>query len=193
MKKNEAWVSECEKAHGANWREWLGHLKGTPATGVELGTWMGESAEWMLDNIFTDPLSRYVCVDTFEGSEEHHLAGIDCDSLLADTMERLSRFHDRKVIIRGLSQEVLKECAFSLVDFGYIDAAHDAMSVMRDAVLLFDILKVGGIMVFDDYAWTVMPDPVDCPKLGVDGFIAAYARRLEIIGWGYQAAVKKIA
>jgi predicted O-methyltransferase YrrM len=193
MKTNTAWVSESEKAHGNNWREWLGHLKDTPALGLEVGTWMGESAEWMLREIFTHPESRYVCVDTFEGSEEHHLAGIDCDDLLADTTERLSSFGDRSVIIKGFSDQVLRNYHGSPLDFGYVDASHDSMNVLRDSVLMFDLIKIGGIMIFDDYTWNVMPDPVDCPALAIDGFVAAYARRLEIIGMGYQFAVRKIA
>jgi predicted O-methyltransferase YrrM len=132
-------------------------------------------------------------VDTFEGSEEHHLAGIDCEDLFHDTKERLSRFGLQAIIYKSLSDEFLRHYDGLPLDFVYVDAAHDAMNVMRDAVLSFDLLKIGGVMIFDDRDWHVMPDPVDCPGLAIDSFIACYARRLEIIGWGYQAAVKKLA
>lgn len=192
MKKNEAWVSESEKAHGKNWREWLGHLKDRPAYGLELGTWMGESAEWMLNNVFTHPESRYCCVDTFEGSEEHHLAGIDCSEIEKDCRERLAPFTQRVIITKGFSHEVLRDHQAAIFDFVYVDAAHDAMNVLRDSVLAFDLLKVGGIIMWDDYNWKVMPDEMDCPKLGVDSFIACFGKRVEIIGMGYQVCARKI-
>lgn len=190
MKENTAWNSEHEKAHGANWREWLGHLKDTPATGLELGVWLGESAEWMLDNIFTHPNSCYIGVDTFEGSVEHHLAGIDCSTIYADAQERLARFGKRCTLTKAMSHH---HGWTTPLDFVYVDAAHDAMNVLRDAVLHFEYLKVGGVMVFDDYAWEVMPLPIDRPQQAIDAFVACYARKLEVIGMGWQLAVKKVA
>lgn len=193
MKKNTAWDSEMEKAHGDNWREWLGHLKDTPAYGLELGTWMGESAEWALANIFTHPNAHYVCVDTFEGSAEHHLAGIDCSTIEADAKERLAPFGDRVQIRKGYSNLVLRTYdPVPILDFVYVDAAHDSFNVLRDAMLAFDLLKVGGVMIFDDYEWKVYPDEIDRPKIAVDAFLACCARKVEIIGMGWQMAVKKV-
>ena len=195
MIKEGQFSTEFARAHGPKWEKWIGHLRNKPACGIELGTWMGESAEWALDHIFTHDRSCYVCVDTFEGSEEHYLAGIDCSTIEADARKRLSRFHN-VAINKGYSSDILrmlKSSGFGPVDFVYVDAAHDAMNVLRDAVLAFDMLKVGGIMVFDDYEWKVYPDEIDRPKLAVDSFISCYARSLEIIGLGWQVAVVKTA
>lgn len=193
---HEAWNSlnsEQEKAHGENWRRWLGHLAGQPAKGLELGTWLGESAEWMLQNIFTHPEARYRCVDTFEGSEEHHMAGVDCSTLEAQARARLAQFNGRCWIYKGRTDTILRMLNRGVAefDFIYVDAAHDALNVMRDAVLAFDLLKVEGVMVFDDLTWAVMPDPLDCPKLAIDAFVAIYARRVEVIGIGTQLALRK--
>lgn len=194
-------LSEQHKAHGPNWTKWLGHLSGMPdRTGLELGCWRGESAEWMLDHIFTGHKSGYVTVDTFEGSEEHHMGGIDCTANEKIARERLARFGDAAIIIKGTSFDHLRTHAFHcqtnpgkyLFDFVYVDAAHDAMNVLRDSVLAFDMLKPGGIMVWDDYEWTVMQQPVDRPKLAIDAFLTCYARQVEVIGMGWQVAVKKL-
>lgn len=187
---------EHEKAHGANWRKWLGHLKDTPACGLELGTWKGESAEWMLNSIFTHEMSEYYCIDTFAGSEEHHLAGIDCSKLEEETRARLAPYQNRVVIFKGESHQSLHEmCVIRelKLDFVYIDAAHDAMNVLRDAVLAFDILKVGGILVFDDLTWTVMPNAIDCPRMAIEALVACYAKQVEVIGMGSQLALKRTA
>lgn len=191
--------SEFAKAHGPNWKKWLAPIIGAPgAIGIEIGTWRGESAEWILDNVLTDPTSRLHCVDTFKGSDEHQLAGIDCSGIHAETMKRLARFGPPRVTLHvGESHKVLwarlAGAVPRAVDFIYVDAAHDAMNVLRDAVLAFELLAVGGIMIFDDYEWKVMRDEIDRPKLAVDSFLACYARRVEIVGMGWQVALRKVA
>lgn len=190
--------SEHHKAHGVWWYKWLGHLKTVEgAQGLELGSWQGESAEWFLDHILVRTDQRLTCVDTFEGSDEHKIAGIDCASHYDQTVERLSRFPGRVRIHKKYSDAFLidqyRATDKSQFDFVYVDAAHDAMNVLRDSVLAFDLLKVGGIMIWDDYEWKVMEQEIDCPKLAVDSFLGCYSRRVEVIGMGWQVAVRKVA
>jgi len=182
-----------ESGHAPNWRKWLGHLIGTPAQGLELGTWKGESAEWMLDNIFTHPNAFYRCLDTFEGSAEHHLGGIDCTTLYNETLARLNRFGKRVRIDVERSDSWLRDFDINVLDFIYVDAAHDAINVLRDSVLAWDALKIGGVLIWDDYEWTVMPDPLDCPRIAIDAFLAIYCRQIEVLGKGWQVAVRKLA
>lgn len=189
---------EQHKAHGAFWYKWLGHLREVPnAHGLELGAWQGESAEWFLDHILVRTDQRLITVDTFEGSEEHKIAGIDCESHLNQTVSRLARFNSRAKIVRSYSDAFLisryRQTEKDQFDFIYVDAAHDAMNVLRDSVLAFDLLKIGGIMIWDDFLWEVMEQPIDRPKIAIDGFLSCYARRLEVIGYGWQVAVSKIA
>lgn len=189
-------MSEQHKAHGALWYKWLHHLIDKPAKAVELGAWKGESAEWMLDHIFTHPESRYLCVDTFEGSEEHKVGGVDCSGHEEECRKRLARFGGRAVVSKSTTVLFLGNTFHPdnlLYDFGYVDAAHDAMNVLRDSVLLFDLLKVGGVMVWDDFLWEVFEQPIDRPKMAIESFLGCYARRLEVIGYGSQVAVKKLA
>jgi predicted O-methyltransferase YrrM len=165
--------------------------------GIELGTFKGESAEWMLENIFTHEKARYYCVDTFEGSVEHKLGKIDCSQNETITRARLARFGDLASIWKGATESFLSEflagTPYPFADFVYIDAAHDAKNVLRDAVMSFALLKIGGVMVFDDYRWTVMPDELDRPAMAIDAFIMCYSRQLEVLDTGWQVAVKKIS
>ena len=184
---------EHHKAHGADWYKYLHQFIGQPVKGLEIGTWMGVSAEWMLDLIFTHPDSRYNCVDTFEGSDEHRLAGQDCSTLEGETRKRLERFGRRAVIFKSFSDQALRYMfRDEKFDFIYIDGAHDAMNVLRDAVLAFDNLNVGGIMIWDDYRWEVMEDAIDRPKMAIDAFLECYSPRLEVIGARSQIAIRKL-
>lgn len=185
-------TTPCAKAHGPNWARWLGHLRDTPAKGLEIGTFRGESAEWMLDNIFTHPESEYRCVDPFEGSAEHRLHKIDVSTTEADARARLERFGWRVVIVKKPSGEVLPQIR-TRVDFIYVDGDHSAKGALQDGVMGFAILKVGGVIVFDDYEWAAMPNAIDCPKIGINAFLAAYAKQIRVLFKGYQVAVKKIS
>jgi predicted O-methyltransferase YrrM len=175
---------------GDYWRGLLGHLKETPAVGMEIGAFKGETAVWMLSNIFTHPGVRYTVVDTFAGGAEHHVRGIDCTGLEASCRAALAPF-PRARIIKGDSASVLRWVMPDSLDFVYVDAAHDAASVLRDGVLAFDLLKSGGVIVFDDYEWQDMPDRLDRPKLAIDAFLACYARKLDVISVGWRVAARK--
>lgn len=82
---------------------------------------------------------------------------------------------------------------FDPLDFAYCDGAHDAKSVLRDSVILWDMLKPGGILVWDDYHLGTKPDPLDRPAPAIDAFMNIYRRQMEIIFKGGQVAVKKVA
>ena len=134
-------------------------------------------------------------METFIGSVEHHLAGIDCSVNEKETRDRLVQLllqgrHLATTTVKGLYFAHNK--AGLEFDFIYVDAAHDAQNVLRDAVLAFEVLKVGGTMVFDDYQWQVLPEATDCPKLAIDGFLAAYAKQIEIVAMGWQVCIKRI-
>lgn len=187
--------TEAGRVHGPNWLKWLSPLRGQNAVGLEVGTFEGDSAEWMLENIFTHGDARYHCVDSFEGSDEHKLLaargqfGHELSQLEAKTRAKLARFPNA-VIHKGFSQAVLRSMP-DRVDFAYVDAGHSSRDVLRDGVLAFELLNVGGTMVFDDYPWAVMPNELDRPKTGIDAFLKAYGKHLRVIARGYQIALVK--
>jgi predicted O-methyltransferase YrrM len=195
--KNMEFKTETAKAHGGNWMKWLGHLAGKPnVKGMEIGTFKGESAEFMLEFIFNHPTSEYVCVDPFTGNVEHAVGNVDCSTLESESREKLSRFNQCR-IIKGYSSDVISGMLSpggerGTYDFIYVDGGHDAMNVLRDSVLSFDLLKPGGILIWDDYLWDVFPNPIDCPKMAIDTFLACYSKHYKMIQSGtWQVCVEK--
>lgn len=184
-------MTDTERMHGPNWQKWIGHLAGKESHGLEIGTFKGESAEMACKLIFNHPKSTYTCVDTFKGSIEHAINKIDCTTLEQDWTRRLAPYSQARKI-KGLSNEVMRSLAGSY-DFIYIDAAHDAMNVLRDSVLAWDLLAVGGVIIWDDYQWTDMPNPLDRPKMAIDYFMGCFVRQIEVIGKVWQVAIRKTA
>ena len=70
-------------------------------------------------------------------------------------------------------------------DFIYIDGSHQAPDVLFDALLGFELLRVGGIMVFDDYLWQEPleggTDPIPCPKIFIDAFTNVYCKKVRVL------------
>lgn len=181
--------------HGPTWAQHLWHLRDKPdAVGAEIGTFQGDSAKWMLDWIFIGKEAFYFCVDPFTGSAEHKRRGISCSQNEAITRDKLEQYGPARVGIN-----VMTSAAFfdydndfnNTLDFLYIDGAHDAMNVLRDAVIGFRAVKSGGIIIFDDYRWTDMPREIDRPRIAVDAFTNCYADHIEVLHKGYQVIIRK--
>ena len=80
-------------------------------------------------------------------------------------------------------------------DFIYIDGSHTAYDVLQDAVLTHPLLKVGGVLIFDDFGWKDPNNlhPTNSPELGVICFCNAYELSYDSILQGYQVGLIKKA
>jgi hypothetical protein len=61
------------------------------------------------------------------------------------------------------------------------------------AVLTWPMVRPDGIVIFDDYEWKMLPDEIDRPKLGIDGFLAVHAGQYRALHRGYQLIIEKVA
>lgn len=165
------------------WSRHLEAFKGRANVSVlEIGNYEGRSAIWLLDNVLTHPTSSITCVDLFTS----RLAEIRFEH-----NTKFSGSSDRITKIKGRSQEVLKlfrECSYDIV---YIDGSHRAADVHVDALLSWDLLKPGGIMIFDDYGWEPQKPPEDRPEKAIDAFLNEFGPRIEILHKGYQVIVRR--
>lgn len=99
---------------------------------------------------------------------------------------------ERTQIRRGRSCERLRELPFGSIDFIYVDGSHTTRDVLSDAVLSFDLLKIGGVMAFDDYLWQGYPNqPLLNPKTGIDAFLVCYQGRYELLERDYIVFIRK--
>ncbi|WP_405054006.1 class I SAM-dependent methyltransferase [Tabrizicola sp.] len=104
-------------------------------------------------------------------------------------------------IYKGESGDVLTVLAHahrSSFDMVYVDGSHQAPDVLLDALLGFRLLRVGGLLVFDDYLWSEPlaygVDPVRTPKLAIDAFTTIFCRKIRVLSAPlYQLMVRKTA
>jgi predicted O-methyltransferase YrrM len=160
---------------------------------VEIGSYEGRSTCYLIESCGqTRPIEIH-CIDTWEGGAEH-----DKDAM----REVEARFHrniaraERRaehvptvVTHKSPSSAALAELiavdvpgSFDLV---YVDGSHQAPDVLADAVLSFQLLRVGGMMIFDDYLWSMEPagheDSLNMPKPAIDAFVNIYQRKIRLL------------
>ena len=117
-----------------------------PKSILEIGCFEGLATCWMLSNLLKHPDSKIVCIDTFEGGEEHLQAGVK----MGQVRERFSRNVSKcgRVDSVRVLEERSDEGLMRLLqekqepfDFIYVDGSHMAFDVLGDLILSFKLLK----------------------------------------------------
>ena len=155
---------------------------------LEIGSFEGRSTTWMLQNMLTYD-GTMVCVDTFEGGEEH--ADLDLSDLrktFDSNVEEAREENQALEVISKTSWEALSELVYLdfTFDFIYVDGNHQTPEVLLDACLAFKLLEPKGVMLFDDYAGGADVGAA------VDAFLKAYKGQLKVILKNYQLAIQKV-
>lgn len=183
-KKNYEFTTDWFTMRIPKWREMLKPFKGQPDIHyLEIGVSEGRSALWMLENILTHPTAKITCLDIFINKTKYK-------RFLSNLI--LSGFLDKAIMIKGRSQITLKTLPLNSYDIVYIDGSHTAPDVLADAVLSWDLLKKGGIIIFDDYMLDWELPPQDRPKIAIEAFLRIHKNELQKLHQGYQIIVKKI-
>ena len=168
--------------HGDFWKA-LSPLKGKPNLRyLEVGVYEGQAFLWVFKNILTHPSSSGVAIDVFLHK--------DLETRFRENLERAG-IVDRVTTLVGYSNDMLRPLEKETFDVIYVDASHTADNVLRDAVLSWDLLKPGGVLIFDDYAYRPAHPAELRPKEALDGFITAFRNELEVIKRGWHLTVKK--
>ncbi|MEZ2280543.1 MAG: tetratricopeptide repeat protein [Microcoleus sp.] len=161
------------------WRRHLQPLAGIPEFQVvEIGSFQGMSACWLLDNILTHPTAKITCIDLHF---QQHFKGNIAKTGLAE----------RVIELEGYSQDLLVNLTSESYDIAYVDGCHKPTSALQDAILSWRLVKVGGLMIFDDYEFTFPDSPEQDTKIGIDVFLEMFGSQLEVVHKGYQLIVKK--
>jgi len=173
----------------------LSHLKGGYCLFLEIGTFEGRSTEYLLKNwpesvvITIDPCTPY----PIPGYEDY----IAEDQETTIRQNLYSYLRDRRCEFRcDYSRNVLPQLHANEYDCIFIDGDHRMQSVYNDSVMSWPLLKVGGIMIFDDYNWLPKgyngPFNNNCPHLGIDKFLAETPNHT-VLQKDYVVAVRKEA
>lgn len=180
----------------AVWSELLKQL--SPTRILEVGSYEGKSTAFIIESLASINDIEIHCIDSWEGGLEHKQGGAweadmtEVEARFARNMKIAMSKSSREVRLelhKGLSNQELPRLVANgrqgYFDFVYIDGSHQAPDVLLDAILGFELLRTGGLMVFDDYLWQEQlpggSDPLRCPKISIDAFTTIYCRKLRVI------------
>ena len=133
----------------------------SPLNYLEIGCFEGNCHLWMYENILKNSESKSYVVDPFEKFPTN-----------PDNYEVFKKnliiYLDNILINKGYSDNILPDLPKNYFDIIYIDGDHSAEAAYKDGINSIDLLKSGGILIFDDYLWNGIYKDL---KLSLDAFI----------------------
>lgn len=160
---------------------------------LEVGCYEGRSTCYLIQKCSDEYPIELHCVDTWEGGVEHDKSVMNTVEMRfnKNTAIALSNTKYPVTLIKHKTYSYLA-CAKLLAngqqetfDLIYIDGSHQASDVLTDAVLAFQLLRVGGVLIFDDYLWSMEPngqqDILNMPKSAIDAFFSLFQRKIKIL------------
>ena len=155
---------------------------------LEIGTFEGAASCYLIETLGSRNVLEIHCIDTWE----------ECEDIKASETELIEKRFDYNIqlAIKSVQNTVnfvkhkekshislskLISQGINDFDFIYVDASHYAVDVLTDAVLAFKLLKVGGILIFDDYLWTGDENIIFYPKIAIDSFTNIFSKHIKLI------------
>lgn len=126
----------------------------TTAHFVEVGSWKGKSASYMGVEIKNSGKNiKFDCVDLWVVQNDclQHSNNQLNDDIFPLFMSNIEPVKDIITPIRSVSWEAADRYADDSLDFVFVDAAHDYISVQKDIAAWYPKVKSGGTIAGDDY------------------------------------------
>jgi predicted O-methyltransferase YrrM len=129
-----------------NLAPYIDDLSNRPINVLEIGVFEARNALWIEENLLCHPDSRYIGIDNWVCHQTKKDDGIRARAI-ANVEGK-----DKITLWRGNSKELLRNPAFDgSTDLCYIDGDHHALPVLTDTILCWQLVKPGGILIWDDW------------------------------------------
>ena len=154
---------------------------------LEIGSFEGLSSLFILSYWKN---ANVTCVDTWETSkDESQFLDFNFQTVEKKFDTNLKDFSFRK--IKNTSEIAFKELKQrDSFDYIYIDGSHNGIDIYNDALASFNILKVGGIIIFDDIT-NIYQEIEMQPHDAFEKFYSLYKRKIKILYLKNIAVIEK--
>jgi len=176
------------------WHEILAPYRDSKVRILEVGAFEGRSIVFFAEYL---PKSLIVAIDHFalkkgwtstQGVILSQDTEISFDHNVLRYGERIRKI--RMESVPGLTLLVAERAKFEII---YIDASHTAGDVLSDALLAWRLLKIGGLMIFDDFLLDVCQWDEGPVGPGVIWFLKIVSGSYDWVHAGWQVVVRKTA
>lgn len=196
--------------------------EGEPVRALELGSFEGLSASWLLQRVLVSPNAELVCVDIFTGAGGAYDPpgpGLYREAWNGSYGEA---FTHNLALARNAAEGGLSAASYTAMagttldvlthlhaertregksltdaatyDFVYVDANHRAFHVLQDIALVWPLVRPLGIVVFDDYLDKHWTGLHETPRAAVDAAMSILVSSGEarLAHVGYQVVLQKL-
>jgi hypothetical protein len=161
---------------------------------LQVGVYTGDATVWLFENVLTHPSSRLEDVDMWGGSTEPGDQGLDFTNVESTYDSRTEKFRASGQLTKCKGESAAWFASMPqqpTYDFIYIDGDHSAFGVINDAVDAYRLLKIGGILAFDDYLWRSGEGYLRDPAHAIDSFLYLYADRFSVLAKATQVWLQR--
>lgn len=176
------------------WRDLFS--KYSPERILEVGSFEGRSAAYITEECSS--LRQLVCIDMWQDypGMQREFAGVQMscvekrfdDNMVVARRRRPSPIDFRKIKDKSAHALATLFAERQTFDLIYIDGSHMASDVLTDAVFAFQLLRLGGVMILDDYLWrdkdTDGRDILYAPKAAIDAFTNVFYKKISVMPCG---------
>jgi hypothetical protein len=193
--QEKEFTSDWASGNFSLWRRVLSPLRDRPLHILEIGSWEGRSAIFFL-NLFER--STIVCIDTFGGNTGEKKVYDSLATIMPGVEGRFDRnlasFGRRVEKIKSLSGPALEGLTAQgrRFDLAYIDGSHRRDDVMADSQAVWQLLDVGGVVIWDDYKWGPGLPPEERPQPAIDAFLQTHEGSYRMLASGYQVMIERL-
>lgn len=178
-----------------NFRVWsacLASMRDRPLNILEIGSWEGRSAIFFLEYC---RLSRITCIDPFVGGQNEFVDSAGGFTRVEQRFDaNTASYAGRVTKLKSISSKALidlqdQKQSYDLI---YIDGAHERDAVHVDSLLAWPLLKNGGTIIWDDYAWE-RHQPIETrPEEAINVFVASRRKEIKVLHVGHQIVAQKV-
>ena len=158
----------------------INEFKDRPIKYLEIGAFFGANLISVANTYGAHNDTKLYCIDPWEDYNEYPEYKGQQTTIYTAFLNNIERSGQKEKIEirRGYSNTEIPKFDDDFFDMIYVDGNHEPEYVLEDAVLCFRKLKVGGIMIFDDYGW----GGPDLTQRGIDGFLSGFRDRIKNLG-----------
>ncbi|GBC00219.1 hypothetical protein RclHR1_03790012 [Rhizophagus clarus] len=189
---NYKFTKKWFERHIPRWEKTLDGLKkkNEKISVLEIGVFEGRAAVWVLDELFKNPESKLITIDTFKNIFVNN----DYESTFRKNIKESGK-ENQVEIIKSNPFDALTKMNYEKrmkFDFIYVDGLLFSCDVLEGIVLSWNLLKEGGIMILDNYEWDYFEEEFNNPRIAIDSFLKIYQGKIEVIFKRFQVAVRKV-
>ena len=142
---------------------------------MEIGIYQGMSSCWFLDTVLTASSSKLVCIESRIGS------------IFKDNLAKTNK-RDQVTLLIGDTHQHLASLTSESFDVVSLQNKRKPINyVHKNAKLTWQLLKVGGLAMFNDYGWKNPANPQQNPQKGIDEFLDSIRGEWELVNHSPQA------